>query len=265
MTEKAWVPGWAEDGALPARVCGAPEGWGAGVCHHWACATLPGREGDHWGDLSCLLEAHSPHLLQVWLQGPSTAAYPPWGLLKGECLAKCRERDMSVCPTYLSGVGGKPSFPGNFLKWNFLGWGWVGSHIWLLMPKPFRTTVFLGTSSSPHQTITSPPLPCPPVWPRSGRKWGRGLSSADGETLQVHLCQRPHRPNSHVRHPLPYLPSCPALPLVPGPWPHAYEPPTRQHSARRPSSTGRMRRRSGFSGKGKTRPGPYWSRVAQSN
>ena len=75
--------------------------------------------------------------------------------------------------------------------------------------------------------------------------------------MQVHLCQGPHRPNPHVCHPLPYLPSRPALPLVPGPGPHAHEPLARQHSARRPTSPGKMTGRR--SGPGKTRLGPVLS------
>lgn len=57
-------------------------------------------------------------------------------------------------------------FPVNFQKWSRegkweLGRGWVESHIWLLMPKPFRPIIFVCTSSSPHQTITSPRSPAP--------------------------------------------------------------------------------------------------------
>lgn len=52
----------------------------AEVCTIIECVVAPpGGEGHHWGDLLCLPEAHSPHLLQVWLQGPSAVATPAEG------------------------------------------------------------------------------------------------------------------------------------------------------------------------------------------
>lgn len=89
-------------------------------------------------------------------------------------------------------------FPGNCQLENRNGnpegleWGRMESHLWLLKPEPFRTIIF---ASSP--TISPPPPPLQSEQDQAENE-GEGLSCADGETVQVHLCQGPHRPNPHA-------------------------------------------------------------------
>lgn len=78
------------------------------------------------------------------------------------------------------------------------------------------------------------------VWARPGRERRRGQRCDHGSLLQVHLRQGSHRPYPYLCHPLPHLPPRPALPLVSGPWPDAYEPPAGQHPARWPARAGRQ-------------------------